>query len=332
MTTETVTPPEESTASQREGLTLQRRFRTLFVLLRHPSAQVGFVIVGLLILSAVFAPFLSRYDPTEFLDAGNLKPSAQYWIGTDPMGRDEFALTLWGGRISLLVGFGMASVAIVIATIVGMIAGYYRGWVDDVLNLIINLFLVIPSMPLLILLSAYLQPSTSTVILTLAFTSWAFHARIIRAQTMSLREKDYVSAAIVVGENPFTIIFRQILPNLVNLIVGGFIGLTIYGIAASTALAFLGLTSMDQISWGTNLFWAQNGNSLLMGAWWVFIPSGFLVALSALGLALINFGMDEITNPRLRAERELRKVLKGTKFQRVRITPVVRRADESLNL
>jgi peptide/nickel transport system permease protein len=327
MMTETVPTPAGAAAPQRQGLDFKRRFNTLYVLLRHPSARVGFIIVGLLILISIFAPVIAKYKPTEFLDEGNLKPGKQYLLGTDPMGRDEFSLTVWGGRVSMLVGFSMAAVAIVIATIVGMIAGYYRGWVDDVLNLIINLFLVIPSLPLLILLSAYLQPSNTTVILTLAFTSWAFHARIIRAQTMSLREKDYVSAAVVVGENNLSIIFRQILPNLVNLIVGGFIGLTIYGIAASTALAFLGLTAMDQISWGTNLFWAQNGNSLLLGAWWVFIPSGFLVALSALGLALINFGMDEITNPRLRAERELRKVLKGTKFQRVRITPVVRRAE-----
>jgi peptide/nickel transport system permease protein len=329
MTTETVFTPAEAPAPKQKSLDFKKRFATLYVLLRHPSARLGFIIVGFLILISVFAPVIAKYKPTEFLDSGNLKPGSQYWLGTDPMGRDEFALTVWGGRVSLLVGFGMAAVAIVVATIVGMIAGYYRGWVDDILSLIINLFLVIPSMPLLILLSAYLQPSNSTVILTLAFTSWAFHARIIRAQTMSLREKDYVAAAVVAGENNMSIIFRQILPNLINIIVGGFIGLTIYGIAASTALAFLGLTAMDQISWGTNLFWAQNGNSLLMGAYWVFVPSGFLVALSALGLALINFGMDEITNPRLRAERQLRKILKGTKFQRVRITPVVRRTDPS---
>ena len=326
--TELVTAaPEGTSAPQPAGRNWKTRFRTLYILLRHPSARLGFIIVGLLILISILAPFIAKYKPTDFLDSGNLKPSEQYLLGTDPMGRDEFALTVWGGRVSLLVGFGMAAVAIVIATIIGLIAGYYRGWVDDIFNLIINLFLVIPSLPLLILLSAYLQPSNTTVILTLAFTSWAFHARILRAQTMSLREKDYVAAAVVAGENGLSIIFRQILPNLINLIVGGFIGLTIYGIAASTALAFLGLTSMDQISWGTNLFWAQNGNSLLLGAWWVFIPSGFLVALSALGLALINFGMDEITNPRLRAERMLRAILRHTGFQRVRITPVSRQAE-----
>jgi peptide/nickel transport system permease protein len=238
---------------------------------------------------------------------------------------DELHLVVWGARITMLVGFGTAALAMLIATVIGLTAGYFRGIVDDVFVLITNLFLVIPGLPLLIILAAYLHPDTSTVILTLAFTGWAFHARIIRAMTLSLREKDYVAASIVAGEGNFTIIFRQILPNLINLIVGGFIGTTIYGISASTALAFLGLTNMEEVSWGTNLFWAQNGNSLLLGAWWVFVPSGLMVALSALGLAWINFGMDEITNPRLRAERELRNVLKGTKLQRVRATPVLRR-------
>ncbi len=327
MTTETVSTPAENSAPQRKGPDQKSRNRNLYVLLRHPSARLGFVIVLFLILMSVFAPVIATFDPEEFLDQGNLKPSAKYLLGTDPMGRDEFSLTVWGGRISLMVGFGTAAAAIFVATVIGMIAGYYRGWVDDVLNLIINLFLVIPGLPLLILLAAYLHPSTGTVILTLAFTGWPFHARIIRAQTMSLREKDYVAASVVVGENNLSIIFRQILPNLVNLIAGGFIGLTIYGISASTALAFLGLTSMDEISWGTNLFWAQNGSALLVGAWWAFLPSGFLVALAALGLALINFGMDEITNPRLRAERILRQILRGTKLQRVRSTPVLRSAE-----
>lgn len=301
------------------------RFPWLYIILRHPQARIGVGIVLALILMGVFAPLIAPGDPTEFVGVINQKPSAEYPLGVDPLGRDEFHLVVWGARITMMVGFGTAALAMLVATAIGMTAGYFRGIVDDILVLLTNLFLVIPGLPLLIILAAYLHPDTGTVILTLAFTGWAFHARIIRAMTLSLREKDYVAASIVAGEGNFTIIFRQILPNLINLIVGGFIGTTIYGISASTALAFLGLTNMEEISWGTNLFWAQNGNSLLLGAWWVFVPSGFLVALSALGLAWINFGMDEITNPRLRAERELRNVLKGTKLQRVRATPVLRR-------
>ncbi|HRF47254.1 MAG TPA: ABC transporter permease [Anaerolineales bacterium] len=303
----------------------RRRFQWVSIIISHPQARIGLIIVAALVLMGVFAPLIAPGDPNEFVGIPNQKPGDEFILGVDPLGRNEFALVVWGARVSLAIGFGTAALGMLIATTVGMIAGYFGGLLDDILVLIMNLFLVIPGLPLLILLAAYLRPSTATVIFTLAITGWAFNARIIRAVTLSLREKDYVAAAIVAGEGNLTIIFRQILPNMINLIVGGFIGMSIYGIASSTALAFLGLTNMEDVSWGTNLFYAQNGNSLLLGAWWVFVPSGFLVALSALGLAWINFGMDEITNPRLRAERELRKALKGTKLERVRATPVIRR-------
>jgi len=304
---------------------LEQRFPWLYVISRHTQARFGLAIILVLVLMAIFAPVLAPGDPSEFHETMNAPPSGQHILGTDPLGRDEFGLMVWGARITLAIGFGTAALAIVVATIVGVIAGYFRGIVDDILMLITNLFLIIPGLVLLIVLSAYLHPGTATVILALAFTGWAFHARIIRAMTLSLREKDYVAAAVVAGEGSFSIIFRQILPNMTNLIAGGFIGSTIYGIGASTALSFLGLTKMTDISWGTNLFYAQNGNSLLLGAWWVFLPSGLCVALAALGLTWINFGLDEVTNPRLRAERELRKGLGRRATRRVRATPVQER-------
>ena len=233
---------------------------------------------------------------------------------------------MWGGRISLAIGFGTAILAITVAILIGMTAGFFGGLVDNLLTLLMNLFLVIPGLPLLILLAAYLAPSTSTVIGTLALTGWAFHARIFRSMVLSLREKDFVAASIVSGEGNFTILFQQILPNMINIIVGSFIGSLIYGIGAATALSFLGLTEMTDVTWGTNLFWAQNGGALFSGAWWAFVPSGICVALTAFGLSLINYGMDEITNPRLRAERELAKVVKNAALRRVRATPFVPRA------
>jgi len=321
MAQNTLTPQVAQIKGQRR-FDLKHRFQWVYILTRHPQARIGLIIMLLMILMAIFAPFLAPGGKPKYVALPNLPPSAKHILGVDPLGRDEFALVVYGARISLEIGFGTGVLALLVATIIGMTAGYFGGAVDNILTLIINLFLVIPGLPMLILFAAYMKQSTTTVVLTLAFTGWAFHARIIRAQTLSLREKDYVSAAVVAGESNFTIIFRQILPNMINIIVGGIIGSSIYGIAASTALAFLGLTNMEDISWGTNLFWAQNGNSLLQGAWWVFIPSGLLVALAALALTWINYGMDEITNPRLRAERSLRKILRGIKIQRTRVTPV----------
>lgn len=316
-----MTTTENSKTQTKSKFSLKKQMPWLYILLTHPQARPGLIIISLLVLMAIFAPLISPGDPTTYQNAINTPPDGEHILGLDPLGRDVFGLTVWGSRITLIIGFGTAALAIVIATAVGLIAGYFRGIVDDILVLIMNLFLVMPGLPLLIVLSAYMQASTTTVILALAITGWAFHARIIRSMTLSLREKDYVAASIVAGESHFVIIFRQILPNMINLIAGGFIGTSIYGIATSTALSYLGLTNMTDVSWGTNLFYAQNGNSLLLGAWWVFIPSGFLVAFSALALAWINFGMDEITNPRLRSERELRKVLRHKKIRQTRVTP-----------
>ena len=299
------------------------RTSALYTLLGSPKARVGFVVVMIFVLAAIFAPLVAPGDPKEFVGATNQPPSAQFIMGTNPQGKDVFRQLVWGGRLSLLIGFGSGALMVLIATVIGMISGYSRGIVDDILNFIMNLFLVIPGLPLLVLLSAYLKPSTATVIFSLAITGWAYNARIIRAQTMSLREKDFVAAAVVSGEPVLKIIFVHILPNMVNIIVGGFIGAVIYGIMASTGLAFLGLASTQDVTWGTNLFWAQNGGALMIGAWWAFVPSGLAVALVAFGLALINYGMDEITNPRLIAERDIKSVLRKAKIPRMRATPVV---------
>jgi peptide/nickel transport system permease protein len=321
--------PTENTVSatrkKRRFAVKLTRLGAVRTLLGSPKARVGFVIVLFFVLAAVLAPVITPGDPKEFVGVTNQAPSAEHILGTNPQGKDVFRQVVWGGRLSLIIGFGSGALMIVFATIIGMVAGYFRGIIDDILNFIMNLFLVIPGLPLLVLLSAYLKPGTATIIFALAITGWAYNARIIRAQTMSLREKDFVAAAVASGEPAVKVIFSHILPNMVNIIVGGFIGAVIYGIMASTGLAFLGLASTADVTWGTNLFWAQNGGALMIGAWWAFLPSGLAVALVAFGLALINYGMDEITNPRLIAERDIRSVLRKAKLRRMRSTPVVPR-------
>lgn len=314
--------------SPRNSTSWLSRLGPVGTLLRSSKARIGLAIVMVFVLAAVFAQWVAPGDPKKFSGGINKPPSAEHILGTNPQGKDVFRQLVWGGQLSLTIGFGSAFLMTTIAVVVGMIAGYYRGWLDDVLNFIMNLFLVIPALPLLVLLSAYLKPGTATIIFALAITGWAFNGRIVRAQTMSLREKDFVAAAVVSGEPGLKIIFVHILPNMVNIIVGGFIGAVIYGIMASTGLAFLGLASTQDVTWGTNLFWAQNGGALMIGAWWAFVPSGLAVALVAFGLALINYGMDEITNPRLQAESIVRRVA-GDLFNRsVRATPVVPRTHE----
>lgn len=307
-----------------------RRLSWLRDLAANRKALLGVIIVFFFVLVAVFAPVIAPGDPTQFVARPHQPPSAQHIFGTEGQGKDVFSQTVWGARTSLTVGFVTGLLTTLVGMIIGMGAGYFRGKVDDVLSVLMNLFLVIPGLPLLVIISAYLRPSLWTIILALAFTGWAWPARIMRSQTLSLREKDFVSAAAVSGESNTRIIFSEILPNMASIIVGSMIGSVNYAIGTEAALSATGLTNVSEISWGTNLYWAQNNAGLLVGAWWTFIPAGMCIALVAFGLALINYGMDEITNPRLRAVKELNNVLKDRTlrpFRNVRATPVVRRAD-----
>lgn len=315
MTTEIQSPP----VAKKIRSTL---FRTLVA---NRMAVMGIGIILFFVLVALLAPVIAPGAPDKFVGAPNQAPSAEFWFGTNHLGKDVFSQTVWGARNSLLVGFGTALVATLVAIVIGMSAGYFGGRVDDVLTLVMNLFLIVPGLVLLIVLSGYLKPGTITVIFVLALTGWAYAARIVRSQTLMLRERDFVAASTVSGESSFRIIFSEILPNMTSIIVGLSIGGVSYGIGAATALSFLGLTDISEVTWGTNLYWAQQGNALLTGAWWTFIPSGLAVALIIFGLSLLNYAMDEITNPRLRAEKDVKDVIKKQSFQNVRATPVIRR-------
>lgn len=314
------------TADTRSSTVPKIRFTLLRMLLSNRMALLGAGLVLFFIIIAIFAPVIAPGEPDKFVGKPNQPPSSEFLLGTTHLGKDVFKQTVWGARNSLIVGFGTSILSAFVALLIGMTSGYFRGKVDDVLTLIMNLFLTIPGLPLLIVLSGYLKPGTTTVIFVLSLTGWAFAARIMRSQALMLRERDFVAAAKVSGENSFRIIFSEILPNMTSIIAGTIINGVSYGIGAATALSFLGLTDISEVTWGTNLYWAQQGNALLSGAWWTFIPSGLSVALVIFGLSLMNYAMDEITNPRLRAEKDLNNVLKNQPFQNVRATPVARRA------
>jgi peptide/nickel transport system permease protein len=215
----------------------------------------------------------------------------------------------------------------VVGAIVGMTAGYFRGRIDDVLSVIMNVVLIIPTIPLLVVLAAFLKPGFWTIVTVLTATGWAWGARVLRSQTLALREKEFVSSAQVTGERAPTIIFREILPNMLSILMAGMFGAVIFAIGAQAGLEFLGLGNPSAISWGTNLYWAQNNAGLLTGAWWTFVPSGVCIALVAFSFALMNFAIDEMTNPRLRSQRETAAVLKKQHKQlgASRATPVLRR-------
>jgi peptide/nickel transport system permease protein len=322
-----VTPAGQFVPMPEQTATPARRRRRWYdQLLGNRKATFGATVVSIFVLAAIFAPLIAPGDPSDFVARPHRRPSAEHWLGTTGQGQDVFAQIVHGARVSLTIGFSVGILVTILGAMIGMSAGYFGGRVDDVLSLMMNVFLIIPSLPLLVTLAAFLPPGPGTIMLVLAFTGWAWPARVFRSQTLSLREKDFVSASLVSGESSPRIIFREILPNMMSIVVASFFGSVTYAIGAEAALSFLGLGNVSVVSWGTILFWAQNNAALLTGSWWTFVPSGLCIALVAFSFSMINYAIDEVTNPRLRASKEIQGVLKKHKLRAGRATPVIRRA------
>lgn len=295
---------------------------------RSRKATAGLLIMAFFTLVAILAPQLAPGDPTDFVARPHLAPSREHLFGTTGRGQDVLDQTIWGARLPLQIGALVGAFTTAIGVIVGMTAGYFRGRVDDVLSLIMNVFLIVPALPLLVTLTAFIDSgSLKYYVLVLTVTGWAWPARIFRSQTLSLREKDFVSAARVSGEGSPRIIFREILPNMTSIVAASMFGSALYAIGAQAGLEFLGLGDPSSVTWGTSLYWAGNDAGLLTGAWWSFVPAGACIAVVAFACALVNYGIDEVTNPRLRAQREIDNGIKGhsVKLSGVRATPVLRR-------
>lgn len=294
-------------------------------LLSDKKAIFGIVILAIFILVALLAPLIAPGDPSRFVGRPSQPPSAKFWLGTTGQGQDVFTQLVRGSRISLFIGFTVGLLITLIGLAVGMTAGYLHGFADGVLNVFTNVFLILPALPLLITLSSFLPSGIGTVIFVLTVTSWAWPARVFRSQTLSLCEKDFVSAAIVSGEKTPYIIFVEILPNMMSLVVSSFFGNVVYAIGADVGLAFLGFENVTTASWGTMFYWAQNNSAMLQGAWWTFVPPGLCVALVAFATTMMIYAVDEVTNPRLRSEKEITSVLKKYRVASQRATPVVNR-------
>ncbi|CAM3336652.1 dipeptide/oligopeptide/nickel ABC transporter permease/ATP-binding protein [Occultella aeris] len=265
------------------------------------KVRAGLIIAIFFVLLAAFGPLLTSYSPqasgTELLQP----PSGTHWLGTTQTGQDVFAQFVYGARVSLGVGLVAGIISQIVSVLVGVIGGYFRGLSDDLLYILTAVFLVVPGMPLLIVLTGYL-PSRGmvSVAFVIAITSWAGSARVLRAQTMSLRRREFVEAARATGESRTRIVFSEIMPNALPLIASGFLFSVIGAVLAEAGLSFLGLGSLTTTSWGSMLYFAQSAQAFLYGAWWWFVPPGLAIAVLGAGLALINFGIDEYSNPRLR--------------------------------
>jgi peptide/nickel transport system permease protein len=268
-----------------------------------PKVAIGSAIVGMFILVGLIGPLFMPYDPNATSHLFINPPSPAHWLGTTVVGEDIFSQLIYGTRTSVFWGLGTGVLVTLLSIVVGLVSGYFGGWQDDLLTLLTNVSLVLPALPLAIVLAAYFPRGPLTISLVIVFTNWAWQARVLRSQTLSMRSREFVTAARVSGESTWRIIFLEIFPNEIGLVVAGFVSTTIYVVLTWAALEFLGLGDGTIPSWGSMLYWAQQAGALGGGLWWWFIPPGACIAILGAGLSLINFGIDEIADPRLRVER-----------------------------
>jgi peptide/nickel transport system permease protein len=292
----------------------------------NPKAATGLVILGFFVLLAVIGPWIAPYDPSERSNDLLSPPTAAHWFGTTHLGQDILSQVLVGTRGVMFVGFLAGTVATVLSVLLGVTSGYLGGAADEGLSALANVFLVIPALPLIIIVASTIPEAGDLMVaLVIGLTSWAWGARVLRAQTLSLRRRDYIEAAKATGESTWRIVCFEILPNLTAIIASGFVGTVIFAVMSEITLAFIGISSISEWNWGSILFWAQSQQALAQGAWWWFVPAGLAIAILGTALALINFGIDEFVSPRLRSSGKTKiKTASGqTVRMRVGFTPVL---------
>lgn len=262
--------------------------------------RFGIGVLGLALFAAVFGSLIAPYDPyassTDVLQA----PSWSHPLGTTESGSDVLSQLLVGARVSLVVGFAAAIISAVLGSIVGLVGGYFGGWTDRGLDALENWFLVIPTLPLMIVLARLLEPSLTVLIAVIGLTSWAGTGRIVRAQVLTLRERAFVERARALGAGDGYIIRTHILPNTLPLIFANTVLIVAVAILSEAALAFLGLGDPTRISWGTMLENAFTNSAPSAGAWWYVIPPGLCITMVVLAVSLLGFLFEEYVNPRLR--------------------------------
>jgi peptide/nickel transport system permease protein len=278
-----------------------RRGEALYFAFRNKKLVFGLTLLVLLLLVALVGPLLTDLDPFEFYDALGQPPSSEHWLGTTAPGQDVYTQFVHGLRASFVVGAVAGCVAAAIGMAVGFAAGYFGGVVDDLLSMLTNVVLVIPTIAVLIIVAAYLSVgSLISEAVLIGLTSWPWAARAIRAQTFSLANRDFVSLARLSGQGSWRIIVREIAPNMSSYLFLTFILLFGGSILIAVTLDFLGLGPSQVMSLGLMLNVAVSNSALQLGMWWWFITPGVGITAVVAALYVTNVGLDEVFNPKLR--------------------------------
>lgn len=266
--------------------------------------RFGLAVLGITVFVAIFGNVIAPYDPTASSLDVLQPPSMDHWLGTTESGEDVFSQLLVGTRTSVIIGFAAAVISALLGSAVGVASGYFGGWTDRILDSFENWFLVIPTLPLMIVLARLLDPSLWVLVAVIGLTSWAGTGRIVRAQVMTLRERAFVERARALGASDFYIIKTHVLPNTLPLIFANTVLIIAVAILSEAALSFLGLGDPSRISWGSMLENAFGSGAPSAGAWWYVIPPGLCITVLVLAVTLIGFLYEEIINPRLVLDRE----------------------------
>ncbi len=285
-----------------------------------PKFTVGAILILFVIIMTMCAPLFTSHDPLFRYDVYHQPPSSEHILGTTRLGRDVFAQSLYGGRQSLIVGLLAAGITTFLSMLVGISAGYIGGKFDALVSMLTNIMMVIPTIVLLLIIASMMDGVSPLLIsLIIGLTSWPWNSRVLRAQTMSIRNRDFVRSAETLGEGKFRILFIEIMPNMLSIISSAFVGTLIYSIMAHATLEFIGFGDPLSVTWGTILYNARNTGAFASG--YFFEVAGAIggLVMIGMGLTLVNFAIDEISNPKLKAQRIMKSYYKARKVELRRI-------------
>jgi peptide/nickel transport system permease protein len=268
--------------------------------------RIGVVLIAMILIAALFAPVLRTVDPQISGEREDilLSPSGKHWLGTDDLGRDVWSQIVFGSRVSLLIGLITAFITVITGTLVGLTAGYFGGWIEEVLVKIIDFFMMLPVLPLMIILAAVLGPSLWNIIMVISVVSWPTTARVVRSQVLSVKERPYVEAARSIGAGNMKLMFGEILPNVLPLMFAQAVLMITYAIYGEAVLAFLGLGDPTRISWGSMLHFAFESGVMSRSPWWIGPPIISIIIL-IVGFSLLGTAITDVMTPEYREAKGL---------------------------
>lgn len=296
--TDAVKQAELINKKRKKEIRRQKTKDFFYLLIDHRMGKVGVVIIALFLFIAFAAPLLKTVSPHQSGNAVEIliPPDGQFWFGTDDLGRDVWSQVIYGSRVSLLIGFISAFATVFTGALIGIIAGFYGGYIEEILMRIVDFFMMLPALPLMIVLAAVMGPSIWNIIFVVSLISWPTTARVVRSQVLSLKERPFVEASRCIGANNTFLMFREIFPNVVPILFAEAVIMITEAIYAEAVLSFLGLGDPVRMSWGSMLHFAFDSGTMARAPWWV-LPPILSIILLIIGFSFLGTAVSDILKP-----------------------------------